>query len=611
MAFGFSLSQKRTSRQEPVAPTAAPTNVSPPAITGTLRSGQTVASSFGTWTQSPSAYAWEWSADGDVIAGETARTLRLTDAMIGKDITVEVTATNSFGSASATSAAVGPILVRAETSPPSTTIAPVVTGDLMVGKVLMSSTGTWTRNPTSYGYQWFRNGTALSGATANVLNLIEADLNSMIACDVTATNSAGSTTIRTQSVGPIAAALPSMAINIVAEGDSLTDGLGATDRATTSYPGRLTTYLPTNHTYTVVNLGSSGILADQIDTNYATRAGVEINEDADLNVFVLTAGTNDKFNNRTDKQAYHSLRSILKKAKATGYQRRVVGTILSTDAGDPPTQEWDANELPLNAWIKRYYAYDLEAHALADFSDNALFDTAAVTASSTYWQDDRIHLKDPGYDLMAQIAAPAIASTFETITTPQAEDRWFEPDMSDYLQATENGRLLSWNQEGFSASNARGMPGKSAGKWYFETEITNAFTVIVGLMNIDFAPYIIADWTGADNWDSAIGYSVGDGQVRYENTNVQAMPTVTNGQVVCHAIDLDARRYWVRVGNGDWNNTPGANPTTNTGGIDISALGTGMIYPVATIGAQGGQVRSRFKQSNQTFSRPTGFSSIA
>lgn len=612
MTFGISLSLSRTNpRPEPVPPTAAPANTTAPQITGPLQSTGTVTATFGVWTQSPTSYVFAWLANGTPIAGATSRTLRLTDAEVGKTLTVSVTAANSLGSATAVSAGVGPIQVKPETGPPQLVTAPTLSGTPTEGSTLMSTTGTWTKNPTTYGFQWYRNGSIISGATANIIGLIAADVGANISCAVTATNNVGSTTATTAPVGPIAAAPPSISVKIVAEGDSLTDGLGATDRATTSYPGRLTTYLPTNNSYSVVNLGSSGITADQIDTSYASRGGAEFDATKDLNVFVLTAGTNDKFNNRTDRQAYHSLRSILSKAKATGYQRRVIGTILSTDAGDPPNSEWNANELQLNTWIERYWAYDLEAHALANFGDNAIFDTAAATAATTYWQDDRIHLKDAGYDLMAQIASPAIVSTFGTPTTPQAEDRWFEPDMSFYLQATENGRLLSWNQPGFSASNARGMPGKSTGKWYFETEIVNTFTVQVGLMNLEFAPYILADWTGADYSPYAIGLNVEDAKIRYDNTDLIDMNAATNGTIISHAVDLDAKRYWIRVGSGTWNNSPTANPATNTGGIDISALGTGMIYPVATIGAEGGQVRSRFKQVNQTQARPTGFSAIA
>ena len=86
----------------PVPP--APVNTVLPAITGTAQVGQTLAASSGTWTNSPTTYAYQWKADGSNIGGATSSTYLLTGGEVGKVITCAVTATNSGGSATATSA---------------------------------------------------------------------------------------------------------------------------------------------------------------------------------------------------------------------------------------------------------------------------------------------------------------------------------------------------------------------------------------------------------------------------------------------------------------------------------------------------------------------------
>jgi hypothetical protein len=51
-----------------------------------------------------------------------------------------------------------------------------------------------------------------------------------------------------------------------------------------------------------------------------------------------------------------------------------------------------------------------------------------------------------------------------------------------------------------------------------------------------------------------------------------AIPAPGSGGIYCLAIDLVNSRAWVRLNNGNWNNSGTANPTTNVGGVDISGL---------------------------------------
>jgi hypothetical protein len=97
---------------------SAPSNSVAPAVTGTVQVGQTLTSTTGTWSGSPS-YAYQWKRGGANISGETASTYVLALADVGTNIVCAVTATNAGGSVSADSntTAVGnnPYVITAKT----------------------------------------------------------------------------------------------------------------------------------------------------------------------------------------------------------------------------------------------------------------------------------------------------------------------------------------------------------------------------------------------------------------------------------------------------------------------------------------------------------------
>ena len=96
-----------TGAAPPVTP-APPVNTTPPAITGTAQQGQTLTASTGSWTNSPTSYAYAWShctPTCSAISGATKSTYLLAAADVGTTVTVTVTASNAGGpGAPATSA---------------------------------------------------------------------------------------------------------------------------------------------------------------------------------------------------------------------------------------------------------------------------------------------------------------------------------------------------------------------------------------------------------------------------------------------------------------------------------------------------------------------------
>jgi hypothetical protein len=126
---------------------------------------------------------------------------------VGSTMAVKVTASNSAGSATATSA---PTAVVAAV-PPQNTSPPAVSGTDTAGQTLQTTTGSWTGTaPLTFAYQWARcdssggNCTNVSGATSSSYTLSSADVGSMMRAFVWASNSAGSAAAASQATAPVA-----------------------------------------------------------------------------------------------------------------------------------------------------------------------------------------------------------------------------------------------------------------------------------------------------------------------------------------------------------------------------------------------------------------------
>jgi hypothetical protein len=87
---------------------------------------------------------------------------------------------------------------------PGPTVDPAITGTITVGSTLTVSNGTWSGTPTSYSYQWLRNGVPIASAIASTYVLVSGDSGKTIGCAVTATDAnGGATTTYAAEVGPI------------------------------------------------------------------------------------------------------------------------------------------------------------------------------------------------------------------------------------------------------------------------------------------------------------------------------------------------------------------------------------------------------------------------
>ncbi len=177
----------------------APANTALPAISGSQVVGQELSCSQGTWTNSPTGYAYQWKRDGSPIFGATSPTYTLIAGDANHQIRCSVTASNAGGSNEATSELVIPI------GPPVNTVLPAISGTPYVGQTLTCSNGTWAFPDTIdfFTYQWRRDGSPISGATSSTYTLVEADASTSITCRVTASNEAADVTATSSSVNAI------------------------------------------------------------------------------------------------------------------------------------------------------------------------------------------------------------------------------------------------------------------------------------------------------------------------------------------------------------------------------------------------------------------------
>jgi len=79
---------------------------------------------------------------------------------------------------------------------PTNTTSPSIAGSTIVGNAIIAINGDWNGFPSiTYNYQWYRSGSSISGATSITYITQQEDIGLAITCDVTATNSVGSSTI--------------------------------------------------------------------------------------------------------------------------------------------------------------------------------------------------------------------------------------------------------------------------------------------------------------------------------------------------------------------------------------------------------------------------------
>lgn len=196
---------------------APPANTTAPTITGTPRVGETLTAQNGTWSNSPTAFQYQWqrcNAAGAAcanVAGAVQKTYLLTSADSGRTMRVRVTGINAEG---ATNARSGPTAVVTPSAAPRNTARPTITGEPEAGQELTAEEGTWTNSPTSFSYQWQRCDidaiacAVVTGATGKTYGVRNADVGFRLRVEVTARNANGAGSAVSNPTGIVVPSVP-------------------------------------------------------------------------------------------------------------------------------------------------------------------------------------------------------------------------------------------------------------------------------------------------------------------------------------------------------------------------------------------------------------------
>jgi len=391
-------------------------------------------------------------------------------------------------------------------------------------------------------------------------------------------------------------------VNYVAEGDSITFGL-AVGGTYAAYPTLAANGSRYSNKITTVDIATSGLTVtgdNGMNSRYASRTGAAFNAASALNVLSLMGGTND---NAVSNQyaVYRGLRSIIRKARTTGYQRVIIGTLISRnvaafDTGDGSVDHnFDGNTLPLNLDIRQNWNGDLDADALMDFAAAPGLDTAAHF-NATYTADGT-HPNAQAYQVMKNVTGAALDAVIVAAGTRAPLAIWSPYDASLQAVLSNNNRTFAVGY-GYGGIGTRSLVGKAAGKWYFELKLDNAQNVDIGIVGQDGEPALqsnnayVAPRYAFNSTNGPFGFGTGD--------------------VIQVALDADKRLVWMRPnGTGLWNGNASADPVAGTGGIDVSGAGAGPLYAYVAVYTTPGQVTARFAAAQQGFAAPTGFNAIA
>lgn len=194
-------------------PALSPLMVMAPRITGQPKAGKVLTVNRGTWNPRGGgalSYAYQWLNGGTPIGGATATTYTVQEGDIGDYISCIVEVTSQFGGTSEAETAA--VLITAAEAPVSLKL-PAASSAPVVGLQFTMNLGSWNdggASPVSYAYQWLKNGTEISGATAVTYTPVSNDEGAYLNLRVAATNSVGTTTVTSYPTLPVegAATLP-------------------------------------------------------------------------------------------------------------------------------------------------------------------------------------------------------------------------------------------------------------------------------------------------------------------------------------------------------------------------------------------------------------------
>lgn len=417
----------------------------------------------------------------------------------------------------------------------------------------------------------------------------------------------------------MATAIPNQTFNWVAEGDSITFGLGGQPSypfvALAGLPGATLNTTAANfsadtpvtgggHVY-LTDIATSGISALTIDQNYSTRAGASFDGTKNVNLLSLLIGTNTSgASDTTALQKYLLIRDYFRKAEVTGYQLRYLYSEIARN--DPVF--WPGTLIPLNTLLQTYFNSDLRCHGYTNFAADNRFNSVAAAQDTTYYAADGVHPNVLGEATMGALALPGLLGV---LSTPGAllQIPTFSPLDGPSATYSNGNRTLNG-----STTCTGSLIWKKTGKWAVQFSAdtvsgsSNVFGVGIADENFEFSVKTL------DNSTHGIAYR-NDGKIFRNGIQVgSTFDTYTTGDQIDMCYDADAKLLYFRRNRGgvtgNWNGSAPANPATGVGGIDVSSFSATYIHPAAQLNTC--QCTSNFAASQfVNFTPPSGFSAAA
>jgi hypothetical protein len=597
----------------------APANTALPVISGTAAVGQTLTSTNGTWTGTPTpTYARQWKRNGSNIAGATSTAYLLGSADAGTTITVTVTATNTAGSANATSAATAEITGIAPANAGGANL-PAISGSTVQGATLTATSGTWTGTPApTYTYQWKSAGGNV-GTGLTTYATVVGDVGNTITVVVTATNAAGSANATSAATAEITAAVGGAIAT-----PSLTSLTTATDSGASS------TDAITNDTTPDINVdwgADPPLTGDFIEVrnggtlivNHLVTAGEEGSGIVSLD-FPLSAGSNSLTVTHKRGASSSSPSSAFvvvidttapTLSSPTGVKTGITTATLGVTTNDATGTLYGVltlnSTLPTAAQIK---AGQNAAGSAAAYAFNQAVSTTTPTKNATGLTGSTTYY---AYYMQEDVAGnqSTVPTGVSFTTDAAAVTLAWDPAKKNAGITLSNGNLTATTPaNAVYASILASGAGKTTGKYYFEVTITamNPDGQGIGFGNAS------ADLTAqGGSTVNSVGWRR-NGSISHNNSVYATIQTFAQGDVVAMAVDLDAKLVWFRNKTGgttnNWNNSGTANPATGTGGITGTpspGLAAGPYFPEATLEIAGDVFTANFGATAYAMTPPALF----